>query len=379
MNRRPRFARLAARRLTALCAGVALALPARSARRAQLPDHAASSAAPRSRWPRPACRCRELAPNAPDSHTVQSGDTLWDISKLFLQEPVALARAVGHEPGPDPQPAPDLPGPGAGAGKVRRPRAAARGPAGGRRRADQHRQAVAARAQRTLDNGAIASIPLHLIGPFLNEAVVFDTTNWTRRRASWPRRKAVCDVARRDGLRARRPQGPARLPPVPRSRAAARPDTGELLGYEARYVGTAEFVRAGGRATARTARRRDRAGHLLDDQHARMEAGVGDRLAPVPQRDYSRLRAARSGQRAMDGRIVSIYGEALRAGQNQIVALNRGARDGIERGHVLALWRDGESAGRSRPIRRAPLMQAAERAARACCSCSACSTAPRMR
>jgi hypothetical protein len=38
---------------------------------------------------------------------------------------------------------------------------------------------------------------------------------------------------------------------------------------------------------------------------------------------------------------VSIYGEALTAGQNQIVALNRGARDGLERGHVLALWRAG--------------------------------------
>ena len=29
----------------------------------------------------------ELVPNAPDSHTVQSGDTLWDISKLFLKSP----------------------------------------------------------------------------------------------------------------------------------------------------------------------------------------------------------------------------------------------------------------------------------------------------
>jgi hypothetical protein len=29
------------------------------------------------------------------------------------------------------------------------------------------------------------------------------------------------------------------------------------------------------------------------------------------------------------------------AGQNQIVALNRGARDGMERGHVLALWHGG--------------------------------------
>jgi hypothetical protein len=45
----------------------------------------------------------------------------------------------------------------------------------------------------------------------------------------------------------------------------------------------------------------------------------------------------------MSGRIVSVYGEALVAGQNQIVALNRGARDGVERGHVLALWRAGRA------------------------------------
>jgi hypothetical protein len=43
----------------------------------------------------------------------------------------------------------------------------------------------------------------------------------------------------------------------------------------------------------------------------------------------------------MAGQIVSLYGDALTAGQNQIVALNRGARDGVERGHVFALWRDG--------------------------------------
>ena len=29
----------------------------------------------------------ELSPNAPDSHTVKRGDTLWDISRLFLRSP----------------------------------------------------------------------------------------------------------------------------------------------------------------------------------------------------------------------------------------------------------------------------------------------------
>ena len=32
----------------------------------------------------------------------------------------------------------------------------------------------------------------------------------------------------------------------------------------------------------------------------------------------------------------------MTAGQNQIVTLNRGKGDGVERGHVLALWQDGQ-------------------------------------
>ena len=72
----------------------------------------------------------------------------------------------------------------------------------------------------------------------------------------------------------------------------------------------------------------------------RQEANVGDRLAPVPQREFSNY-APHAPAAPMAGQIVALYGDALTAGQNQIVVLNRGARDGVERGHVLALWRDG--------------------------------------
>ena len=44
----------------------------------------------------------------------------------------------------------------------------------------------------------------------------------------------------------------------------------------------------------------------------------------------------------MSGQVVQVYGDALIAGQNQVVAINRGTRDGVERGHVLAVLRDGE-------------------------------------
>ena len=44
----------------------------------------------------------------------------------------------------------------------------------------------------------------------------------------------------------------------------------------------------------------------------------------------------------VDARVVSIYGDGLSAGQYHVVSINRGRRDGIEPGHVLALLRAGE-------------------------------------
>jgi hypothetical protein len=72
----------------------------------------------------------------------------------------------------------------------------------------------------------------------------------------------------------------------------------------------------------------------------RQEANVGDRLAPMPPREFASY-SPHAPLEPITGQIVSLYGEAMTAGQNQIVALNRGAREGVERGHVLALWRAG--------------------------------------
>ena len=42
----------------------------------------------------------------------------------------------------------------------------------------------------------------------------------------------------------------------------------------------------------------------------------------------------------IDGRIIAIYGGVGSAGRGSIVSLNRGVKDGIEIGHVLALERN---------------------------------------
>jgi hypothetical protein len=92
----------------------------------------------------------------------------------------------------------------------------------------------------------------------------------------------------------------------------------------------------------------------------RLEAMVGDRLSPLPPSDLTAY-APHAPTGAVDGRLISVYGDALLAGQNQIVALNRGRREGLERGHVLALWRSGRSTIDTTDAARTPMQLPDER------------------
>jgi LysM repeat protein len=281
----------------------------------------------------------ELAPNAPDSHTVQSGDTLWDISKLFLKSPWRWPELWGMNLEQIRNPHLIYPGQVLvleKSGDRARLRLAQSGSG-----APDNTVRMSPRVRSNLlESGAIGSIPLHLIAPFLTEAVIFNTDELNR---------APRIVAAQEGYVAMS-QGQLAyvLGDVQRSsgyRLFREPqplydfDTKELLGYEARYVGTAEFVRPG--------RNFEEAGKpvvvpaTVSIKSVRMEVNVGDRLAPLPARDLDAF-APHHPNVPMSGRVLQIYGDALSAGQNQIVAINRGARDGVERGHVLALWRQGD-------------------------------------
>jgi hypothetical protein len=45
----------------------------------------------------------------------------------------------------------------------------------------------------------------------------------------------------------------------------------------------------------------------------------------------------------IEGQIVSVYGSAVTyAAANQVVVINRGTQDGLERGHVVAIRVDGQ-------------------------------------
>jgi hypothetical protein len=278
----------------------------------------------------------ELSPNAPDSYTVKRGDTLWDISSLFLKTPWRWPELWGMNM--DQIRNPHLIYPGQRLvlekvdGKARLRLADGGEPNGTVKLSPRVRSDLA-------EGGPIAGVPLHLIAPFLNEAVVFNTNELE----SAPRIVAAQEgrvmLSKGETAYVRGElNGQTEFRVFRSAKPLIDPTTREVLGYEAPFLGTAEFVRSGGTVE------QDGKSKVVPDTitltSIREEIGVGDRLAPVPPRDYATYAPHAPGA-PISGRIVSIYGQGLNAGQNQIVALNRGSQDGMERGHVLALWRDG--------------------------------------
>ncbi len=337
MTRRARFASCSRRALGAASVGALLSLALHSAA-VQAADYPVTSQqrGTAQKVAQDGVPLSELSPTAPDSYTVKSRDTLWDISKLFLKSPWRWPELWGMNLEQIRNPHLIFPGQVLYLDKT-----------GGRARLRMGRpigtgnERLSPRVRSSeIGEGSLASIPFGLIEPFLNDAVIFSSNEL----AGAPRIVATQEgrviLGRGDTayVRGDLSQGSDyRIFRQPKP--LLDPTTKEVLGYEAFYVGSAEYTKQG-------ETRVDAAGSsevvpaTFVVTKVRQEAGVGDRLALVPAREYTNY-APHAPQGLMEGQIVSLYGDALTAGQNQIVSLNRGAVDGMERGHVLALIRSG--------------------------------------
>jgi len=283
----------------------------------------------------------ELAPNAPDTHTVRPGDTLWDISKLFLKSPWRWPELWGMNREQVRNPHLIYPGQVLVLVKIDgRARLQFGQRVGGDGTGDTVKLSPQMRIS-ALDANPIPTIPLALIQPFLTDAVVFDTDELAKAPRIVAAQEGHVVLGQGDLAYARGDfAGATDFRIFRNSRPLIDPATKEVLGYEAPYVGTADLIRpaedrpgADGKTEIIPA--------TMQIRLAKQEVGIGDRLAPAPQRNLERY-VPHAPDKPMAGQIAAIYGDALNAGQNQIVALNRGRRDGVERGHVFALWRDGQ-------------------------------------
>ena len=107
------------------------------------------------------------------------------------------------------------------------------------------------------------------------------------------------------------------------------PDNKETLGVEAIFLGNARSVgEPAGDVTT------------LEVTRVKEEIGRGDRLIPASRPDVLSYMPHVPAQ-PVAARILNLYGGVGEGGRHSIVSISRGKQDGLERGHVLAIYRAG--------------------------------------
>jgi hypothetical protein len=312
----------------------------------------------------------DLAADAPDSYTVKSGDTLWAISKIFLKTPWRWPELWGMNLTEIKNP--HLIYPGQVLLLERKNGMATLRVAGNQATTSEQPGNTVRVSPRTryeaLSDIGLPTLRASTIEPFLAEPVVVDESELNQAPRIVSTQEGRVLLTRGDRAYARGPASAplmddqARLKQYRVFRNATPlkdPVTGEVLGYEAQYVGKATLVR--GETTTQVEGKGNKESTAIvpatiDIIAAKEEMRVGDRLLPEPPRQLQSY-TPRAPSGTVNGRIVSVYGSAVvNAAQNQVVAINRGTRDGMEVGHVMAIVKDGERVvDKSDPTR--PLMK----------------------
>lgn len=261
----------------------------------------------------------ELVDNPPDRHVVVKGDTLWGIAGQFLQKPWRWPELWRMNESQIKNPHRIYPGDiivldfSDGS-----PRLLLGKPVTSKVQPRIYSQAV---------EQVTPSIPPNVIEPFISQPLIIE---------EGAERKAIRIVATQEDRVLIGTGDTAFASEIPDSeienwhvfrpgKALKDPDTGKVIAHEAFFLGNARLVEPGKPATLRIT--------LAKEEITR---GAWLKPAPppsivsyVPRRPSEEIRA----------RIMSIYGGVSEGGAGSVITLNRGSDDGIEGGHVLALYR----------------------------------------
>jgi len=269
----------------------------------------------------------KLLDNPPQQHVVVKGDTLWGISSKFLKDPWRWPQLwqMNREQIKNPH----LIYPGDvvildmqdGSPKLRLVK--------GERIIKLSPQVRA----ESLEAQAVPSIPLSAIGPFLTKPLIIEEGDLDNAPYIVGTDESRVIMGRGDRVYAANAKD-SKIKDWSIFRQGKKlhdPDTKQPMGYEAEYVGEARSQNVS----------EDDLMELVITRSVQ-EIRRNDRL--VSSIGSSELKyVPHAPEQAINGRIISAYGAITDAGKYGTVLVNKGSKDGLETGHVLAVYSKGRT------------------------------------
>ncbi len=276
-------------------------------------------------------------PEHPQTYIVQEGDTLWDISSVFLRDPWFWPEIWFKNPQVE---NPHLIYPGdtlaiVYVGGERRVQILSRGEDGSvlSQTADGLKVVkVSPRVRSQSIDSSIPSVPIESIRHLLERPIVVDeeTLNNSAYILSSVDNHLVNAI--NDKLYVRKldtSSGSGRYQIYRPNKPMFDPITNELLGYEALYVGESKLLLRGDPASIRVT-------------NSEREILRDDRVMPMDNTTFERDFFPKPPSTRVSGEIVSLLDAISQTGIYQTIAINLGQRDGLESGNLLRISRRGE-------------------------------------
>lgn len=265
----------------------------------------------------------DLNPNHPDRYVVVKGDTLWDIAGRFLRDPWLWPEIWYVNP------------------QIANPHLIYPGDVlvltyvNGKPRLMLQRGTrevkLSPRMRSTPLDTAIPAIPMDAILPFLTRPYVVGENELDRAPyiVDFADERIIGGGGHRAYVRNLNSDDTS-FNIVRPGKAYKDGNTGEVLGYEALYVGDGRLERSGDPAT-------------LALTQTEIETMVGDRLVPVDSDSIRQNFYPKAPDEEVNGNIIDIVHGVLQVGQYQVVVLDRGSDNGLQPGDVLAIDQRGET------------------------------------
>lgn len=270
----------------------------------------------------------QLKANHPEQYTVVKGDTLWDISGRFLREPWKWPELWHANPQVE---NPHLIYPGDslslvyvdGQPRLMLNRGASRGTI-----------KLSPTVRTTPMAEAIPTIPLEAINSFLLSNRIIDSAEQFEAApyiVAGNAERVISGSGDRVYGRGVFEDNISVYGIFRQGKTYVDPDTQEFLGINADDVGSAEIL--------------DMEGDIATMMLTRVtqEARIGDRLFASEERAINSTFMPSEPEEDINGLILDVPRGVTQIGQFDVVTLNKGARDGIKDGNVLAVYKTGET------------------------------------